>query len=185
MLNPTAAITAVAVVAIGATLMLVQPSSPRTLLPAAETFAAAPVEVSGRISGRRGGCDSSSTVSLEGIDRVQSELCFNTWQFTDDRFRGDVRRTTTEDVYTDGSGLVLHISTHVFTDDDGVWRERPEVRAEYAGATVSELPATRVFDGEGAYDGFLAVLEFRETEDGAGENDIHGFIIPSEATAAP
>jgi hypothetical protein len=66
---------------------------------------------------------------------------------------------------------------HDIVTADGAWRMRPLYRLDIPGER-EDFPGTWVLDGEGAYQGIVAVLN-KEGE------DLHGFIVSSDLLPPP
>jgi len=100
---------------------------------------------------------------------------------SDPRLEGTVTFVANEDIYHDGSGLEIGNSAISIENDEGVWRQRPNLFVGFPGQTeVSTEVEMLVLDGEGGYEGMVAVIEYLLAEDGGDDlhpQRLHGFII--------
>jgi hypothetical protein len=169
MFSPVKAVTAGAVVfALGGVLLIAQPFDRQGgIVPGAETDAQpeAPVSVTG--SARPGPCPQRSKYEVVGdVLQERGGRCNPYWTMSDSRLSGTATWMGTTDTYDDGSALSVGYRAISVENDDGVWREVPQVIIDFPGAVDPETRLT-VFEGEGAYQGLVAVLEATETASGA------------------
>lgn len=179
MFSPAKAILAGALVfTIGGAFLIAQPFDQGPGFPGAATEEgpAAPVAVTA--TSYAGGCPGIPTTETNGfVTRTVGSTCRPTWGWSDERLNGTVTWAVNEDVYTDGSDLTIEMLALSFENEDGAWRMRPLPVVSFPDAP--EVAAdVWVLDGEGAYEGFTAVLLV--------ENYLpHGFIIDGELPPAP
>jgi len=198
MFSPAKAITAgVLVFAIGGVLLIAQPFDQQGgSVPGAEAPIAAPVEVTGRfidaygayeqqggdmetLPGESGVFTNSGTVSASD-PRLEGTLAFIVRQqgFVGNGLETSERLTAaceTDADCADGGGpyLWVHHRANSIENDEGVWRQRPSVGAFFPCSAGSDTWVD-VYDGEGGYDGLIAVLEF---SDSGGSVPFYGFIL--------
>ncbi len=159
---------------------------------ATDTGRGAPVEVSGEMTlpcGSGRGKDSGLEV-VAGVEQRRGGFCWShshTW--SDPRLNGSITDAVNSDKYIEGSGPM--VATRVLTIENagGAWRMRPLVYVldpapsgpgpEGGMPDVLSGDTTWVFDGEGDYEGLVAVLR---VEDPATP---HGFIIDGELPPPP
>jgi len=199
MFSPVKAITAGALVfAIGGVLLIAQPFDQQgDSVPGAaidEVFEP-PVEVTGTASLGAIGCspqELGGDLTTTTRERMRY-TCRTRTQMSDPRLAGAVT-VIYENYYFDGSDLAVFDGCDKDVDDecdfqlvlesgalsienaDGTWRGRPTLNP-FVGFPGSDKPATQLMllDGEGGYEGLVALLEFTEDEDGSAS--VHGFII--------
>jgi len=104
-------------------------------------------------------------------------------KWSDPRLKGTETYVDNSVNYNDDSELSIGHFVHNIVTDDGAWRMRPQFRFESAGMDSPVGPGsfsgTWVLDGEGAYEGLIAVLA--KDEDGG----LSGFIISHDLPPAP
>ena len=94
---------------------------------------------------------------------------------------GDLASACAEDSDCDEPFLNAQIRVLSIENDEGAWRERPRFLLSFPGSAYAmPFPAAweMVLDGEGAYDGLVAVLQATDSETGG--QTYHGFIIDVE-----
>jgi hypothetical protein len=185
MFSPVKAVTAGALVfALGGVSLIAQPFDQQgSSVPGAETDAniAPPAEVTGRfvIPGIAANCPAGYTHENDGeVRRSRGERCHQTWTMSDDRLNGTVTLSRNEDAPQNGSGLVYGASAMVIENDGGTWRQRPVLWAQLPDFDRDRV-SSRIFDGEGDYEGFIAVL----MSDPFG--NMQGYIIDGEFPPPP
>ena len=121
-----------------------------------------------------------------GVKVVEGEA----WQFvnieaSDPRFAGTMTMTDTAVTYPGGVGIA--IGAHRIATDEGAWQDSPW--SSFGLATEPPGSTTwHTFIGEGAYEGYWAVVKRTWRPDGAtGEVDIEldGYIVEGDPLAAP
>jgi len=203
MFSPAKAITAGALAfAIGGVLLIAQPfDQPGVNTPGAEAPFAAPVEVTGRFMDGYGtaspdvgdietlpgvswtftnsGTVSASDPRLEGtltfIDQVQ--MFAGNGLETSETLTTACEADPGECADSGGPWLWLSRGADSIENDEGVWRQRPGVDLFFPGDAASSaetLTWVDVYDGEGGYDGLIAVLQF---SDSGGSVPFYGFIL--------
>ena len=120
---------------------------------------------------------SGEAVAEDGITKWRGQV----WQprtrteATDPRFRGEITNSWNHDDYPDGS----KIGSVTFTvrNDDGAWIMRPALALEFPGDQWWPLFGA-IFDGEGAYDGLLALVNIETADSGF---DLRGYIVDEDS----
>lgn len=210
MFSPAKAITATALaVAVGSVLLIAQPfdqgGSP---VPSAvgDGAIAPPVEVTGSIA--FDGCRRS----FEGEPGAETTLagskdeytCLGAVAMSDSRLGGSVTALL-DNVWFEGNGLdasetlmsgcaastecetpwleTRHI-TSTIENADGLWRERPRVELAWEGSSQPDRQAI-MLDGEGAYEGLIAVLETTSISETSDSLSVFGFILDARQLEPP
>jgi hypothetical protein len=178
MLSPVKAITTAALVfALSAAFLVAQPSDRLGGgVAGAEQAAepAPPVEVTAETTGIT--CTSGSPERDGSVQRVYGMTCEVHNEWSDPRLQGTETYVDNSVRYMDDSGLSIAHYVHNIVTDDGAWRMRPQFSFESAGP--GDFSGTWVLDGEGAYEGLIAVLA-------KDEDELHGYIISHELPPAP
>jgi hypothetical protein len=195
MFSPVKAITTGALVfAIGGVLLIAQPFDQQgTSAPGAATDEfTAPVEVSGASWSWPQGCtaeDYEGPNELAGGDASRF-TCSTTagmpWSMSDPRLEGTVTRIN-EESYVEWQDrprfYVASVALNI-ENDGGSWRERPRTWVMpdgYVGQDTDWLvDETIVLDGDGDYQGLVAVLRGKD-----GLRDIRGFIMDARLLPPP
>jgi hypothetical protein len=194
MFSPVKAITAGALVfAIGGAFLIAQPFGQQGSVPGAATDEfTAPVEVSGASWSWPQGCtaeDYEGPNELAGGD-AKLLTCSSTagmpWSMSDPRLEGTVTRIN-EESYVEWQGrprfYVASVALNI-ENDGGSWRERPRTWVMpdgYVGQDTDWLvDETIVLDGDGDYQGLVAVLRGKD-----GLRDIRGFIMDARLLPPP
>ena len=139
----------------------------------------APVEVTGKFVDLTCG-GSAGTRSGPRVEGGQT-TCEVDNEWSDPRLEGTETYTSNEFRYLGGSGLTIGHYVHDIVNDDGAWRMRPQFRFESFGQGPENFSGTWVLDGEGAYEGLIAVLA-----KGSDDSDpVRGFIIEGDLPSAP
>jgi len=195
MFSPVKAITAGALVfAIGGAFLIAQPFDQQgTSVPGAATDEfIAPVEVSGASWSRSAGCtagDYEGPNELAGGD-AKLVTCSSTagmpWSMSDPRLEGTVTRIN-EESYVEWQGRPrFYVASAAFSieNDGGSWRERPRTLVMPGGYlgydTDWPVDETIVLDGDGDYQGLVAVLRGKDRL-----RDIRGFIMDARLLPPP
>lgn len=139
------------------------------------------VEVTGTSQG--GPCPGAGTVQVvDGVQEHRGTWCSPSWVWSDPRLNGTATWASNEDRYP--TGLVIGTWAISFENDEGAWRMRPQhyvedfVRIGQPALNGFQL----VFDGEGAYDGLVAVV----VADNRTEPwQLHGFITDKGVPVQP
>jgi len=150
---------------------------------------AAPVEFSGQIA--VGPCIGGDVVELPGdIRRVVGASCepSSVLEMSDPRLHGNVAVTVNYDLHRaalDGSTpqANLRYQRVDIETDEGAWRSQPNLFFAFANGYPSAT--TRVFVGEGAYEGLTVFAEMVVTESDFRGWDLRGYIIDGDIPAAP
>ena len=119
-----------------------------------------------------------SVTSEGGLTRSRGGSWKTRSSTTDERFDGDAILTFSNDRYRD-HGVEVWAGGVRIENADGAWQERPSygfVHPEF------DPPTMGVFDGEGAYAGLTALVQW--TSDGGGLN-LDGVIVASELPPLP
>jgi hypothetical protein len=140
----------------------------------------APVEVTGKFDDLTCG-GSAGTRSGPRVEGGQT-TCEVDNEWSDPRLEGTATVILNEVRYLGGSGLSIGHYVQNIVNDDGAWRMRPQFRFGSAGPGPEDFSGTWVLDGEGAYEGLVAVLD--KGDDDTGELT-HGFIIEGDLPLAP
>lgn len=131
----------------------------------------APVEVTGTAA--PGPCSGPSrTEVVGGISYETGQVCHPRWELSDPRLDGTV--TWNDNKAQDGI-VGFTYGSHSIENDGGTWRQWPVAWFEFPGATESGADHY-VFDGEGEYEGLVAVLVVSGGASAA-VWPVHGFII--------
>jgi hypothetical protein len=138
----------------------------------------APVEVTGKFVDLTCG-GSAGTRSGPRVEGRQA-TCEVDNEWSDPRLEGTETYISNEVEYTDDSGLSIGHFVHNIVNDDGAWRMRPQFRFSSNGP--EDFSGTWVLDGEGAYEGLVAVLDKGDEDTG---ELLHGFIIEGDLPLAP
>jgi hypothetical protein len=154
---------------------------------AAQEAAAPPVAVSSATTGGEAAtCPSDGTVGeADGVRQTRGAYCHPIWTMDDPRLQGTVTWADNEDAFLDESGLRVTVLGVRVENDEGAWRMVPEVMFEPTAFDTGPLPARFVMVGEGAYEGYYAVLAFTHQEIGTSMGRIDGFIVQGEQPPAP
>jgi hypothetical protein len=207
MFSPVKAITAGALIfAIGGALLIAQPFDQRAAVaPGAEADFAQPVEVTGTLES--GECEATPDHRGEGNQDLLPGArtlwtCIGPAAASDPRlagastfladwqsFRGnghDASERLTAGCDADDECILpqfgLGHSARSIENDGGIWHQRPFVQVESsAGMDYGEQnPVIHVFDGEGTYEGLVAVLEVSgdsEYDFSDASHDFWGYIL--------
>ncbi len=92
---------------------------------------------------------------------------------SDSRLSGIATWMTSDDRYLGAANASVGYDTLSIENEDGVWREVPQIRIEFPGASEADTSVT-VLEGEGAYEGLVAVLQVTAGDAG---REYEGFII--------
>jgi len=185
MFSPVKAITAGALVfALGGVLLIAQPFSQQAeVAPGAEAEFSAPVEVTGRFSSVRGTtlAENGDAATLPGVHYLWG-YDGGSVTASDPRLEGTVSlRSDERELVGNGldtserlaaacethpecdGGVMLGLQVRAWSieNDEGVWRQRPEAYIYFPGIDDSwgkADPVVQVFDGEGGYEGLVAVI---------------------------
>jgi hypothetical protein len=139
----------------------------------------APVEVTGKFVGLTCG-GSAGTRSGSRVEGRQT-TCEIDNDWSDPRLEGTETYISNDVEFTDGSGLSIGHFVHNIVNDDGAWRMRPQYRFSSAYPGPEDFSGTWVLDGEGAYEGLVAVLAKPELD----SEPLRGFIIEGDLPSAP
>ncbi len=179
MFSPIKAITAGSIVfAIGGAFLIAQPFGQQGSVPGAamDPAPAPPVEVTATSSA--GPCPGEPTTEAVGdVTQSRGGYCNPHWSFSDERLNGTVTWSASQDEYLD-SGVTVGTLAISIENDGGGWRMRPRPFIESPRYGDSS-GGTWVLDGEGDYEGLVAVL--LEVE----PYTLHGFIIDGELPPPP
>lgn len=149
---------------------------------AQETERASPIEVSGtRGDEAAERCQGGDREARDGYIHEYGYTCTEaSWTMSDPRLEGEVTTKFSVDFYS-GEFADLNIGSSAFSieNDEGAWRERFQLGGGFPWGSES-AQGFSVLDGEGAYEGLLAVLEV-----GDGEGGIRGFIFDGEFPPPP
>jgi hypothetical protein len=171
MFSPAKAIFAGAVVlGIGSVLLVAQPLDRPGGVPGAETMSApvAPVEFTGR-------WEYSYTITA-------GEGSGGTWAYaaegmSDPRLDGRVSITGNSSVLV--SGATIWSSAFRIENDEGAWQEVPGMLVQFGHAAASTR--TGLFEGEGAYEGLVAVTELAWDVSGVDSAfDVRGIVFDAD-----
>jgi len=156
--------------------LLATPLGVAAQAPAAE---GAVTEVTGRSTG--GPCPVAPTTEVvDGVRQHRGGYCNPSWTWDDPRLNGTATFASHEDEYVDGTGLLIGSWAVSIENDGGAWRMRPAVHVGGFPRTGTGL--TLVFDGEGAYDGLVAVVQ----ADNSGDPwELQGFILDRGTPSPP
>jgi hypothetical protein len=144
---------------------------------------AAPVEITGESTG--GLCpDGGTSTQVGDVTQSRGFSCNPVYSWSDPRLEGTVTWTKNEDQHLDGSGLTMATVARRIENADGAWQQRPELGVTFPWSIeVAEQTWLHVFDGEGAYEGLIAVTEL--TCGASGECTQRGFIVDGEFPPPP
>lgn len=133
---------------------------------------AEPVEVTG--SGFAGPCSGSSeTEVVDGVSYESGLSCRTRWEMSDPRLDGAVTWTST----SGQDGVVgFGYSAVSIEHAGGTWRQRPATSIEFPGADAPEVEYF-VLDGDGDYEGLIALLTLVDDTESEADWRLHGFII--------
>jgi hypothetical protein len=185
MLSPVKAITAGAVVfAIGGAFLIAQPfGQQQSSVPGAGTDDyVRPVEVTGTSESRSGCRETRLEGELGDTGALRFLWACSTedgmpWSMSDPRLEGTVERINEESrtALEDGTDLYIAQSAFSIENDGGAWRERPR---QWLLSDFDWLPdEVIVLDGDGEYEGLVAVLRATSGAGGYPLSDFHGYII--------
>lgn len=124
-----------------------------------------------------GSCVDGTTVTIDGVERTRGFVCHPTWTWSDPRLNGKVSLEYANDRYLDGE-VTIGSFAYRFENDEGSWRSLPLYLVDGEAVGVARNVFTMVLDGEGAYEGLIAVLYVEDWEP-------HGYIIEGEIPSAP
>ena len=188
MFSPAKAITAGAIVfALGGVMLIAQPFDQQgESVPGAATDGyIAPVEVTGTSASPQGCTGNDYEGEFEGIGADLRIWACSTergmpWSMSDPRLEGTVERINEESLIELEDGTTLYIAQSAISieNDDGAWRERPRqwLLPDSYGTTFDWLPdEVVVLDGDGEYEGLVAVL--RATGPRGPLSEFHGYIV--------
>jgi hypothetical protein len=181
MFSPVKAINAGALIfALGGVLLIAQPFDQQGgSVPGAATDEerAAPVEVTATSSA--GACPVGATTEVVGgVRQSRGGYCNPSYTWSDPRLDGTVTYSTSDDGWLGESGVHIGSWAISIENDEGAWRMRPVPYIDFPGLS-DPSGETWILDGEGAYEGLIAVL--REVE----AYTPHGFIIEGEFPPPP
>jgi hypothetical protein len=183
MLNSVKTITAAALVlGLSAAFLVAQPSDRLGGgVPGAEQEAepAPPVFVTGKVVGY-GECGGSAGNRTGSRVEDHGMTCEVKMEWNDPRLDGTNTYVDIGVEYTDSSGLEIGHYVHNIVTDDGAWRMRPQFRIDSADGPEN-FTGTWVLDGEGAYEGLIAVLAKSELD----SVPLTGYIISGDLPPAP
>ena len=153
-----------------------------SVVTAQEGERAAPVEVTGTVGDESTElCHDGDRQARDGYIHEYGYTCTEaSWTMSDPRLEGTVTTKFSVDFYSgDLADLSIGVSAISIQNDEGVWRQRPELGGIFPWGTESKQNFT-ILDGEGAYEGLIAVLERGDGPDG-----IRGFIFDGEFPPPP
>jgi len=146
-------------------------------VPGTETDAEAAAPEAVTATSTPGGCGSPTTETLDGLTRYREYTCRPSYTWSDPRLNGTVTAGWNNDDYTDAIDLNVGTFAISIKNDQGGWRMRPIFSVQFPGAVEVGAEAW-ILDGEGAYEGLVAVL----VSEGFAP---HGFIIDGDIPPPP
>lgn len=155
-------------------MLVAQPFDRQASVPGATTDEehAAPVEVTG--TGFGGPCTGVPTTEVvDGISYESGRVCHPRWEMSDPRLDGTV--TWTSSMGQDGT-VGFGYQSHSIENAGGTWRQRPVAMFEFPGAAQANADYF-IFDGDGDYEGLVAVLTLVDDTGSAADWRMNGFII--------
>ena len=135
----------------------------------------APVEVTA--TGVPGPCVDGTSETAGHVVRRRGGHCNPTWTWSDPRLDGTVTITANFDEYLDGN-IQIGSFAYLVENDEGAWRSRPVPLIAVPGK-IDSSDSTWVLDGEGAFEGLIAVLDITDSY------TPHGYIIRGDLPPAP
>ena len=129
-------------------------------------------------------CYEDPAIEVDGpITWEWGTTCEVQQKWSDPRLKGTETYVENLVEYNDDSELWVAHYVHNIVTDHGAWRMRPQFRFESAGMDSPVGPGsfsgTWILDGEGAYEGLIAVLAKDE------HGGLSGFIISHDLPPAP
>lgn len=128
-----------------------------------------------------GPCPGGPSSIVGDVEQSRGWVCMPEWSTSDPRLDGTFTRAWNLDFHLDGTNLIFGYATGRLENADGAWQQRPGLQAGFEGYFGEDVELL-VFDGEGAYDGLVAVVWLVSREDGVRLNParLEGYIVESE-----
>jgi hypothetical protein len=149
--------------------------SPAAMAQSPEPEVSAPVEVTA--TGVAGDCVEGTVETVGRVVRSRDGYCNPVWTWSDPRLNGKVTISLNNDEYLDGN-VSIGSFAYLTENDEGAWRSRPVPVIEVPGK-ITTREGTWVLDGEGAYEGLVAVLSITDYY------TPQGYIIEGDLPPAP